>query len=91
MNLRTDRKIDRMDSINMTLLAIITKKLNDYDDDEFKDVLQGNRSISVKVCDNRCICGDIGNIPCQWFAYDGQECNGNHCSRFIDRQTVKSL
>jgi len=97
MKLRTDRKINLIEEKNQALLNRIIQAINELEDDEFVDILYGRRgSLSFlrngngnfKLCDERCICGDIENVPCQWLK-QGEECRGIFCPHFINQIIAK--
>jgi len=97
IKLRTDRNLDLIEEKNQALLDRIIQALNELDDDDFVDVLYGNRgSLSFlqsgrgtfKLCDERCICGNIDNVRCQWLE-EGEQCRDVFCPHFIDRNFVK--
>jgi len=95
--LKTDRNIDMVEEINIALLAKIIEAINELTSDEFVDLVRGYRgslsflqsnSGSFKLSDDRCICGGIENIPCQWLR-QGERCNGEFCQHFINRATTQ--
>ena len=91
MKLRTNRKLNLIEEKNQALLDRIIQAINELDDKEFIDVLYGHRGSlsflrsgngSFKICDERCACGDIENVPCQWLK-QGEQCRGVFCPNFI--------
>ena len=76
------RDLDLIEEKNLALLKAFILKMNAYTDEEFVDVLRGDRQIKVKLCHSACQCGGVHNIPCQWLDND-MECNGRYCPHLV--------
>ena len=94
MELKTHRRFDMIQGINLALLDVIITELNKLDDGEFADVLEGNRGSfsfcggqgGFKLTETNCVNGDIENVHCPWLE-EGERCKGQeYCSHFISKQ-----
>ena len=81
MELRDNRRWLNIREINKILEEAIEFYLNDLDDNDFADIITSSPygKINITLCEESCICGDIENIPCQWFSV---YCYGYNCSNF---------
>lgn len=93
IKLREDRDIDRIDEVNDALLARMVKAVDECDDDEYRDILNGTRGSlsflqhdkgSFRLCEHRCTCGNETNIPCQWLSR-GEKCQSVYCENYSRR------
>lgn len=87
------QNIDLIGDKNLVLMERIEAAIDDLTDDEYLDLLEGNRGSlltlrngegSFKLCEATCICGNTDNVPCQWLRA-GDKCDGVFCGNYIRR------